>query len=50
MNLTLIIAILFTLAALMSLFNRTVRYAWLMTIVFALLAALNWARYFEVMG
>jgi hypothetical protein len=49
MTLTLIVAILFTIAALLSPFNRASRHRWLLTAAFAAGAVINWLRYFEVL-
>ncbi len=46
---TLIIAIVFTLAAIASTFSRKARYWWALTLLLALAALVNWARYFELM-
>jgi hypothetical protein len=48
MSITLIVAILFTLAALASLFARKRRNWWLLTLLFVIGAAINWLRYFEI--
>lgn len=48
MTLTLIIAILFTAAVVITLFTRKTRYWWLIVITFAIAAGINWLRYFEV--
>ena len=48
--LTLIIAILFTLAAIGSLFYRRGSYWWLAPLVFTAGAIINWLRYFGMMG
>lgn len=50
MSLTLIIAVLFTVAAALSLLRRTGRYWWALPLVFAAAATINWLRYFEVWG
>lgn len=49
MSITLIVAILFTLAAAISLFNRRSKYWWLVTLLFTAGAAINWLRYYEIL-
>ncbi len=46
---TLIIAILFTLGAIASSFSRKSRTWWVLTLLLAIAAIVNWLRYFEVM-
>lgn len=46
---TLIIAIVFTLAAIVSTFSRKSRYWWALTLLLAAAAIINWLRWFEVM-
>jgi hypothetical protein len=48
MTLTLVIAILFTLAAVAALVRPHPRYRWAMPVIFALGAVINWLRYFDV--
>ncbi len=50
LTLTLIIAILFSLGAVASLFRRTSSYWWAFALVFAAGATINWLRYFEVIN
>ena len=47
--LTLVIAILFTLAAIVSLVARRGRNWWALTLLLAAAAIINWLRWFEVM-
>lgn len=47
--LTLVIAIVFTLAAIASTFSRKSRYWWGLTLLLAIAAIVNWLRWFEVM-
>ncbi len=49
MNLTLVIAILFTIAAIASTFSRKSRYWWALSLLLSAAAIINWLRYFEVM-
>lgn len=48
MSLTLIVAILFTVAVPISLLRRTASYWWLAPLIFTIGAIINWLRYFEV--
>ena len=49
MSLTLVIAILFTLAAAVSLLRRVGRYWWIMPLALTAAATINWLRYFGVL-
>ncbi len=49
MTLTLVIAILFTIAAIGSTFSRKSRTWWALSLLLAIAAIINWLRYFEVM-
>lgn len=49
MSLTLVIAILFTVATILSLIARRGRTWWVLCLLFALAALINWARWFELM-
>jgi hypothetical protein len=48
MTLTLVIAILFTIAFFLSLWKRTGRPWWLITIAFLAGAIINWLRYLDI--
>ena len=50
MELTLIIALLFTAAGLLTLWRPSFRYARVIGAVFLIAAAFNWARYFGLLA
>ena len=50
MSLTLIVAILFTIAAVVALIYRRGSYWWLAPLAFTAGAVINWLRYFQILN